>query len=187
MDLNITSGADGQIEIENVDMISALESILFAWAEPISLRKLASVLEIPEGQIKTAIESLKKRYSHPASGIELFENDGLYYIGSRHKNSEYVEKLFGANQKRTLSNAALEVLAIIALRQPITRAGIDEIRGVNSGGALQALILKDLVYVSGRLDRIGKPQVYSTTDKFLKSFNISGLDELPGIDDIEIL
>ena len=135
--------------------------------------------EIGISDIINAVSHLKSKYSREDSGLSLISADGCYRIVARADNNEYVEKILIKTKKKSLSQAALEVLSIIAYRQPVTKVEIDEIRGVKSDSAISNLYDNGLIYESGRLDKIGKPILYSTTEKFLVEFGITSLSELP--------
>ena len=114
-------------------------------------------------------------------GIQIVETDKHYRFATREENFEAVEKLCSTTRSKGLSNSALEVLAIVAYRQPITRYEIEQIRGVNSDGPIQSLIERDLIEVQGKLDRPGRPQIYGTTHRFLANFGFKSLEDLPSM------
>ena len=121
-------------------------------------------------------------YEASLRGIKLISIKGEYQLVTKSENSDYIQKLLKKNKRQSLSQASLESLAIIAYKQPITRIDIDEIRGVKSESAIQKLIEKNLIKESGRLDVPGRPILYSTTNEFLRQFELNDLKELPSLD-----
>ncbi len=170
----------------NIDkIVSVLESILFVSSEPLSIKDFQKIfLESGEAlvsikDIKLAMDKLEKKYQKKDSGLSLLKIETSYQLISRIDNNFYVEKILIKKRKKSLSQAALEVLSIIAYKQPITKIEIEEIRGVKSDSVLSGLLENELIYESGRLEKIGKPILYSTTDKFLVEFGLKSLKDLP--------
>lgn len=163
--------------------IAALEALLFVAKEPLSTHKLAEILEISLDNVIELVQVLKERYSSTASGFVLIELDQGYRLGTKPEMARYIEILY-KQPTQMLSNAALEVLSIIAYKQPITRGEIDFIRGVQSDRALATIIEKGLVREIGRKDGPGRPIIYGTTEEFLIHFGISSLSELPQLKSI---
>lgn len=160
--------------------IAALEALMFVAKEPLSAQKLADILEISLDNVAELIQVLKDRYSSASCGFVLIELDNGYRLGTKPEMARYIEILY-KQPSQMLSNAALEVLSIIAYKQPITRGEIDFIRGVQSDKALATLIEKGLVREIGRKDGPGRPILYGTTEEFLIHFGIKSLNELPDI------
>ena len=170
-------------------MISTLEALLFAvGSEGLTKEEIINILEIDESKFDELVESLNKKYSSEESGIELKLLGNSYKLTTKEKEKEYLKKL-AVETSNSLSEAALETLAIIAYNEPITRIQIDEIRGINSTQMVRNLIAKGLIENVGKSDLPGKPNLYKTTDFFLDYFNLSSKDELPELDleDIEVL
>lgn len=171
-------------------MISALESLLFAVGEEgITLVDLTSILEKESEEVLELLSKLEKKYIEDEnSGIELKLLGNSYKLVTKEKNSEYLKKLV-EETSNSLSQSALETLAIVAYNEPITRIQIDEIRGINSSQMLRNLMNKGFVEVVGKSDLPGRPNLYKTTDRFLDYFNLSSIKDLPKIDieDIEVL
>lgn len=170
-------------------MISILESILFAVGEEgLNITQISEIMEIEDEEVKKIIDELSKKYEHDDRGIELKLLGNKYKLITKSKNSEYLKKLTD-NVSNTLSKSALETLAIIAYNEPITRMGIDEIRGVNSSQMIRNLLSKGFIEDDGKSDLPGKPILYKTTDHFLDYFGLSTKEELPKInmEDIEVL
>lgn len=165
--------------------MSIIESLLFVWSEPLSIGRIASILEIPLSEAKQDINELMIEYRMRQSGLQIIKVNDSYQLGSIQENSEYIESLCKTSKGKGLSSSAFEVLAIIAYKQPITKGEIDFIRGVKSDKAIMSLIERNLIEEKGRLAKIGKPIVYGTSEMFLKSFGFSSLRELPDITEFE--
>ncbi len=169
------------------NLTQQIEALLFAWGDALSYRRIGNVLEVEVEEVRAAIEVLKEQYADQARGIQLIEVNQSVQLASKKELAEVVEKLFKTDKKRGLSGGLLEVLAIVAYRQPVTKLEIEAIRGVKSDRALQALIALDYIFVSGKLEQIGRPNLYSTTTHFLKKFGLRNLRELPPIESFERL
>ncbi|MFQ7001903.1 MAG: SMC-Scp complex subunit ScpB [Clostridium sp.] len=180
----------GQVEFEEASkkerIKSIIESILFVTGEPLSLRDIAINLEMPPRYVEEVLNEMILDYEASLRGIKLISIKGEYQLVTKSENSDYIQKLLKKNKRQSLSQASLESLAIIAYKQPITRIDIDEIRGVKSESAIQKLIEKNLIKESGRLDVPGRPILYSTTNEFLRQFELNDLKELPSLDLFEI-
>lgn len=162
---------------------SAIESMLFVFGEPLSAKKMSNILEVSLDEVKEAIERLKEEYTEEKKGIFLIEVNKAYQFATSKQNYEYVQRLCKYSHSKGLSKVGAEVLAIIAYKQPITKFDIDAIRGVKSDKPLQQLLDRELVVVKGRLEKIGRPMIYGTTDEFLKAFGLTHIKELPPIEE----
>jgi segregation and condensation protein B len=160
-----------------------VESLLFAAGAPVALRRLAEVIGVAQAEIKPAIALLQEEYNAPGRGIALAEVAGGYQLRTVAEYSDFVKTLIREKPNR-LSRAALETLAILAYRQPITKAEIEAIRGVDTDGVLNSLLTKKLIRVMGRKDVPGRPWVYGTTPQFLELFGLSDLSSLPPLPEI---
>lgn len=158
-----------------------LESLLFIADEPVEIDHLAEVLGLDKETIAAIIEELAKEYS--GRGIRLQRLGGKIQMVSAPEAAPYVEKFLETKPARKLSQAALETLAIIAYLQPITRARIEAIRGVNCDGVIRSLLSKGLIEEVGHLDSPGKPALYGTTFQFLKYFGLERLEDLPPLEE----
>ncbi len=168
------------------DVRAILESLLLAAREPVPLERLQTVLDdIEPGTVLEALRSLEFEYAGPARGIHLVRVAGGYQFRTNPDFGDRI-RIFLESEPVRLSPAAMETLAIIAYRQPLTRAEIEEIRGVNSSGVLNTLREYQLVETIGRLDDIGKPHIYGTTDRFLAFFGLDDLSDLPTLDESEM-
>ena len=164
---------------------SAFEAMMFTWGEPLEARTAADVLNITEKEAIECFEELMEEYEREERGIRVRRVNKSFQFVTDESNAGYIERLCTPVKKRRLSQSALEVLAITAYKQPVTRAQIEAVRGVKCERVLEGLMRKDLVEEKGRSDGIGRPILYGTTDTFLKYFGFSTLKELPEIDDIE--
>ena len=175
-----------KFDMELTEMyFSAIESLLFVQGEPISLKEISSILDEDINIVKNIMDEFEILYNRPNRGIKLFKIDDKYQLGTKPENEKFIAKLLKTNQRQSLSTASIETLAIISYKQPITRVEIEEIRGVRSDKAIQTLLDKKLIKESGRLEVIGRPILYGTTDNFLKQFGIDKLEELPDLENIQ--
>jgi len=161
------------------EMEAVVEGLLFAAGDPVPLEKLAEILELDKKTAKRFLDNMAVTLQNSKRGILMREIDGSYQLCTRPEHFEYIRKLVEPRQKQALSQAAFETLSIIAYNQPVTRAKIEMIRGVNSDSALVRLIERNLVREAGRLDAPGKPVLYETTEEFLRSFGFKSTKDLP--------
>ena len=159
--------------------IKALEAVLFASGEPMSIERLALVFEIKPEKVVEAADALGERLSEQNSGLTLLRLENTYQLATNEIYAEYIKKAFDIKRKAPLSSAALEVLAVIAYNQPVTKAFIEQVRGVDCSGVITTLLEKELIEERGRLELPGRPLLYGTTKNFLRCFSISDLSELP--------
>lgn len=162
-------------EIEN-----AIEAVLFASGEPVSVQKLSSIMDVGTREVQNLIKNIQDRYKD--AGIRLIELGDCYQFTTREKYADFIKKATLIKKGSPLSQAALEVLAIVAYNGPVSKGFIEQIRGVDSSSVVNTLIDKGLIEESGRLDLPGKPISYSVTAVFLRSFSLSSLNDLPKID-----
>ena len=171
----------------NKTMKSALETMMFIWGEPLEVKDAAEVLEADKNVIRGLFRELQAEYEQEGRGIRIREVDDAFGFVTLAENDMFLKKLCTPVRVRRLSQAALEVLAIIAYRQPVTRSEIDSIRGIKSERVIDGLIDKGLIEVSGRSEGVGRPLIYSTTKEFLKKFGFSSLKDLPEVPEYEEL
>lgn len=165
-----------------------IEALLFASDTPITIPKLKEISGVESSkEIREGIKLLEKRYSGSGSAVTLIEIAGGYQIVSSERYSEYVQKLFRGRQASRLTQRALETLAIIAYKQPITRIEIENIRGVNVDGVIRTLLERNLISIEGRQKAPGNPLLYGTTKFFLEYFGLKALDALPKLKEIDEL
>lgn len=167
--------------MDDVYLKNSIEALIFAWGDSIEVKEIANFFEVEISKVKKIIEELKMDYSE--RGIRLQVAGGLVTFST---NPEYGEsiKSFGIQVlKKNITEANMETLSVIAYLGPTTKAVVDNVRGVNSDGSIQNLLKNELIYEVGRLKAPGKPFVYKVTDKFLMTFNIDSLDDLPPLMD----
>lgn len=164
----------------------ALEAILFASGDPISADRLCEVLSVDKEELAELVSNLSDFYEFERRGIKLIRLDDKYQLVSRPEYSEYVRLALESGKPAMLSASAMEVLAIIAYKQPVTRAYVEQVRGVDSSYTINSLSDKGMIESCGRLDVPGRPVLYRTSEKFLRSFGLSGLDQLPFIENFNI-
>lgn len=167
--------------MDDLYLKNSIEALIFAWGDSIEVKEIANFFEVEISKVKKIIEALKTDYSE--RGIRLQVAGGLVTFST---NPEYGEsiKSFGIQVlKKNITEANMETLSVIAYLGPTTKAVVDNVRGVNSDGSIQNLLKNELIYEVGRLKAPGKPFVYKVTDKFLMTFNIDSLDDLPPLMD----
>lgn len=167
-------------------MSGAVESILFASGEPIEKRKLAEVLEIEQERVDMIIEELREGYREENRGFDILTLDNSYQMCSSRYYGEITKKALDHRRNTPLSNAALEILSIVAYNQPVTKAYVEQIRGVDCFYGINALVEKGLIEEKGRLDAPGRPWLYGTTHDFLRCFGLQSLDQLPELPRLEL-
>jgi len=167
---------------------SIVEALILASPEPLPARRIAEAVSgIAPSAIAKAVADLNHRYLQSGSSYRIRELAGGYQFYIVPEYAGYVEELFTRRRKMRLTRAALETLAIIAYRQPVTKTDIEHIRGVASDGVVHNLLEKNLITITGRAEGVGRPLVYGTTDEFLKFFGLHRLDDLPRMSEIEEL
>ncbi|TGE34289.1 SMC-Scp complex subunit ScpB [Desulfosporosinus sp. Sb-LF] len=160
---------------------AALEALLFVAKDPLTPELLGEILELDPMKIEELLYELRARYAADACGLMLLEINGGYKLGTKPEVARYIEILY-KQPAQALSNAALEVLSIIAYKQPVTRGEVDFIRGVQSDRALATLVEKGLVIEVGRKDGPGRPILYGTTEQFLLHFGLRSLEDMPNLE-----
>ena len=165
----------------------AIEGILFAAGEPVKTAKIAAVLEIDIEAVEEAVRILKYEYDTQERGFMIIDIDEGYQICSRPEYYNYIQVILGDQRRQALSNAAMEALAIIAYKQPVTRSEIESIRGIKCERVIEGLAKKELIEEKGRSNGIGRPILYGTTKLFLEKFGFETLKDLPDIEEIDTL
>ena len=160
-------------------MQNIIESILFVSGEPVKTSRIAAVLEVSEADVEDAANSLKDTYSFGRRGVRLVKLEDSLQLCSSPEYADYIRLALEARKPPQLSQPALEVLAIVAYNQPVTRGYIEQIRGVDSAYTLGLLADRGLVEACGRLSAPGRPMLYKTTHVFLRTFGIESLSQLP--------
>lgn len=164
------------------ERMAAVEAVLFACGEPIELEKLAAAVEMEKSEAERMIDRLNDRYAEQGSSLTIGKLGESYQMMTKPQYARYIKTALETRRQAPLSPAALEVLAIVAYNQPVTRGFVDQVRGVDSGGVMRSLVERDLLEEHGRLNDVpGRPIAYKTTDNFLRCFKLNSLDELPPI------
>ncbi len=165
-----------------MNLKAILEGILFIVGdEGTTINEIKNILEIEEDEVKRLLLELKKDYDSSDRGLRISYLGNAFKLTTKEEHRSYYEKLVTDNKTANLSNAALEVLAVIAYNEPITRLEIDDIRGVNSSQIVRRLLARGFIKVCGKSDNIGKPNLYKTTNDFLDYFGLSSKDDLPDL------
>lgn len=159
------------------DLCAALGAVLFSSGEPVSIDRLSEIFEIGFDEICEITKELEKRLEN--SGIEIVKLENTYQLCSVSEYGDYVRKMADMRRKTPLSNAAMEVLSVVAYNQPVTKAFIEQVRGVDCSSTVTTLVEKGLLEEKGRLELPGRPLLYGTTKNFLRCFGISDISELP--------
>jgi len=167
--------------MDKSQIAAALEAILFASGEPVPVKTVAAVLGVTEEEVHTGAEYLKETYAGRECGIRILRLEEKYQLCSAPVYAPLITRALEQRKPPRLSPAALEVLAIVAYFQPVTRAYIDQVRGVDSAYTVGILIERGLIEPCGKLDVPGRPTIYRTGDVFLRTMNISSLEELPSL------
>ena len=158
---------------------AVLEAVLFASGEPLDIEKTAKTLLVDKESIVNCLGEIKEEYDGENHGIELLNLAGKYQFATKEEFAPEIRAVLSMKKNTPLSSAAFEVLAIVAYNQPVTKAFVEQVRGVDCSGVIATLCQRNLIEEHGRLDLPGRPLLYCTTDNFLRCFEISSLDELP--------
>lgn len=165
-----------------MNLKAVLEGILFIVGdEGTTIKDICNILNVSEEEVKKLLLELKNDYEKSDRGLRISYLGNAFKLTTKEEHKEYYEKLVSDNRTSSLSNAALEVLAVIAYNEPVTRMQVDEIRGVNSSQLIRRLLALGLIKVCGKSDSLGKPNLYKTTNDFLDYFGLSSKDDLPDI------
>ncbi|MBR3794444.1 MAG: SMC-Scp complex subunit ScpB [Clostridia bacterium] len=169
-------------KLELKERVGIVEAILFVTGNAVEKREICRALEIQEAELEETLDAMESGYDFDRRGLRLLRFGAHVQLATRPDYAPYVEKLLQPVQKQSLSSAIMETLAVIAYRQPVTKAEIEQIRGVKCDYSVQSLTAKGLIEEVGRKETLGRPILYGTTDAFLRHFCISSLSELPEID-----
>lgn len=160
---------------------AAVEAMLFAYAEPIGADKLAQALQMPVSSVEPVLEELRTRYAREDSGLCLLHLNTHWQLATKADFAEPVRRVLDTRRSVPLGPAAMETLTVIAYNQPVSRAFIEQVRGVDSSSSVSGLLQKGLIEEAGRLDLPGHPVSFRTTDVFLRCFGLSSLADLPPV------
>ncbi len=170
--------------MESKDKKSLLEALLFVSGEPVTLADLKGAVDMPEAEVKQILEELIGEYGEKNSGILITEIAGGYRMITNPSYSQWIKKFKNTSASNKLSMPALETLSIIAYKQPIIKAELEQIRGVNSDGVIKTLLDRRLIKIMGRKEMPGKPLLYGTTREFLQYFGLKELTDLPTLKEL---
>ena len=169
----------------DLNIKAAIEAILFANGSSVETKRIAQALEITESQAEEHISALIDDYNSANRGITIIKLDDAYQMVSCKEYAPQIRTVMDLRRNTPLSQAALEVLAVVAYNQPVTKAFVEQVRGVDCSGVIGSLTAKGLVEEKGRLELPGRPLLYGTTENFLRCFNINSLEELPPLPETE--
>ena len=167
------------MKMEREKLKSSVEAVLFASGTPVEEERIAQALEVSAGLVSELCDELAEDYRKRESGIRIVKLAGSRQMCSVEEHADVIRTVMDLKKNTPLSQAASEVLAVIAYNQPVTKAFVEQVRGVDCSGVVASLVARDLIEEKGRLELPGRPLVYGTTEHFLRCFNISSLDELP--------
>ncbi|MBQ2699568.1 MAG: SMC-Scp complex subunit ScpB [Clostridia bacterium] len=176
---------EGVKKLQSNELSHIIEAVLFVAGEPVALEDLTRALEVSELEMTTALDALASEYDYHRRGIRLNRFGHHVQLATRADYAPYVEKLLQPVQKQSLSQKAMETLAVVAYRQPVTKGEVEAVRGMKCDYSIQSLVNKGLIEEVGRKEALGRPILYGTTDKFLDHFGISSLAELPQLPEME--
>ena len=177
-----TAGKAPAQRLELSERVGIVEAILFVTGNAVEKREICRAMEISEPELDETLDALESGYALERRGLRLLRFGAHVQLATRPDYAPYVEKLLQPVQKQSLSQAVMETLAVIAYKQPVTKAEIEQIRGVKCDYSVQSLVSKGLIEEVGRKETLGRPILYGTTDAFLRHFCLSSLSELPEID-----
>ena len=169
----------------DLNVKAAIEAILFANGSSVETKRIAQALDITESQAEEHISALIDDYNSADRGITIIKLDDAYQMVSCKEYAPQIRTVMDLRRNTPLSQAALEVLAVVAYNQPVTKAFVEQVRGVDCSGVIGSLTAKGLVEEKGRLELPGRPLLYGTTENFLRCFNINSLEELPPLPETE--
>ena len=165
--------------MDKQNLTNKLEAVLFASGDPISIERLSQTFELKSEEIEKYVKELDTKLEAQNSGVYVVRLENTYQLVTKEEFAPYIKKAFDIKRRTPLSPASLEVLAVIAYNQPVTRAFIEQVRGVDCSGVVTTLVEKGLIEERGRLELPGRPLLYGTTKNFLRSFSLNDLSDLP--------
>ena len=165
--------------------VAAVEAIMFAYGEPITIEKLSEASGIDEETAVKLVDTLERQYNVRESGLRILRVNGAFQIAARSEFADSIKKALETRKQQPLSQAAMETLAIVAYNQPVTNGFVEQVRGIDSSSVVRSLVERGLLEEAGRLDLPGRPISYRTTDNFLRCFGLSRIEERPPLPDRE--
>ena len=167
------------------ESVAAIEAIMFAYGEPITIEKLSEASGIEEETVVKLVDTLERQYNVRESGLKILRINGAFQIAARSEFADSIKRALETRKQQPLSQAAVETLAIVAYNQPVTNGFVEQVRGIDSSSVVRSLVERGLLEEAGRLDLPGRPIAYRTTDNFLRCFGLGSLEELPPLPDRE--
>lgn len=167
------------------ELKSAIEAILFAAGSAVPVSRIAEALEVKSNDVKEQLKLLIDEYANENRGIMIIKLEDSYQMCNKKEYGEYIRKVMDLRRNSPLSQAAMEVLAVIAYNQPVTKAFVEQVRGVDCSGVIGSLTTKELIEEKGRLELPGRPLLYGTTENFLRCFQIDAIENLPPLPEKE--
>jgi len=167
-------------------LVNALEAVLFAGGDPVSLERLAQIFEITKIEVGLVVDELESRLSQKDSSFQLCRLGDSVQLCTKGEYADAVQKLLEIKRTAPISKAALEALSIVAYKQPVTKTYIEQVRGVDCSGIMNTLLQRELIEECGRLDAPGRPILYRTTLNFLRCFGLESLEDLPGENSVQL-
>jgi len=166
-----------------------IEAVMFAYGDPIGIKELNTIIndELSSKEIEIMKNDLINEYREKERGLQIIKLEDKYQMCTNTKYANFINKIVEPQKKKSLSQATLETLTIIAYKQPITKLEIENIRGVKCDKAISTLCDNNLIVEAGRLEKIGRPIIYKTTDEFLKSLELEKLEDLPALEEFQVL
>ncbi|MBS5786354.1 MAG: SMC-Scp complex subunit ScpB [Clostridioides difficile] len=166
-----------------------IEAVMFAYGDPIGIKELNTIIndELSSKEIEIMLNDLINEYREKERGLQIIKLEDKYQMCTNTKYANFINKIVEPQKKKSLSQATLETLTIIAYKQPITKLEIENIRGVKCDKAISTLCDNNLIVEAGRLEKIGRPIIYKTTDEFLKSLELEKLEDLPALEEFQVL
>ena len=166
------------------DAEAIIEGVLFAAGDSVDIERISDILDIDVKSTRAVMTALMDKYDSENRGLKIIRLEDSYQMCTRGEYSEYISKLAQPRRAQTLSNAAMEVLSIVAYKQPVTRAVIEQIRGVSCDSLVNRLLERNLIQEIGRLDTPGRPMLFGTTEEFLRCFGVTSVTDLPDYEKI---
>lgn len=171
--------------MEKKEAKSIVEAMLFTWGDPLELKEMASIIDMNEKELDLLMDEMIDEFDYNFRGLKIIRINSAFQLVTRPEHYEWIKKLSSDASSKNLSNAALETLSIIAYRQPVIKSDIEAIRGVRCDRSIETLINRDLVKELGRLEKVGRPIIYGTTDSFLRNFGLENIEELTPLEDFD--
>ncbi len=170
--------------VHNEEILQVVEALLMATPEPLTKARFNQCLEHPEVSLEAVIEALRSRFEKQERPVQIVFVDRGYQLVTKAEYQPYLQRLFQKSGRLSLTRAALETIAVVAYRQPVTKLEIDQIRGVNSDSTLKTLLERELINIAGREEAVGRPLLYGTTGQFLQAFGLGALSDMPKLREI---